>query len=294
VSWRATLWSRRSRMSERLPCRSSVPCPRRFRFAMACRVEWTVSGQIRPGGRCPKPCPIVASMVDAGHDRADIGQGPGLRRFRHRARVQVSRRTGPDAGSGWGCRREHPRCRPVRSGPGRAGRVVGRGRLARGMVGRTLGAGGVRRLAAAVRTGSRPIGWAVTLNWGCPADRTLESSAMSVTRPATAGCPQEELIGGDGVRASVRRPHPGGSGRPDGLLACPAGHGEVLEVPTGRSRVRRGPTSGSGAKALLAPSIGWTEECGAGWVGGSRQALPVRRRWRAGRGSARRRVVPGG
>jgi hypothetical protein len=89
-------------------------------------------------------------------------------------------------------RREHPRCRPVRSGPGRAGRVVGRGRLARGMVGRTLGAGGVRRLAAAVRTGSRPIGWAVTLNWGCPADRTLESSAMSVTRPAAAGCPQRD------------------------------------------------------------------------------------------------------
>jgi hypothetical protein len=33
-------------------------------------------------------------------------------------------------------RREHPRCRPVRSGPGRAGRVVGRGQLARRMVGR--------------------------------------------------------------------------------------------------------------------------------------------------------------
>jgi hypothetical protein len=34
---------------------------------------------------------------------------------------------------------------------------------------------------------------------------------MYVTRPATVGCPQEELIGGDGVQAGVRRPHPGGS-----------------------------------------------------------------------------------
>ena len=73
---------------------------------MACRVEWTVSGRTRRGRRCPNACPIVASMVDAGHDRADIGQGPGLWTFRHPARVQVSRGTGPDAGSGWDWRRE--------------------------------------------------------------------------------------------------------------------------------------------------------------------------------------------
>jgi hypothetical protein len=49
VSRWAALWSWRSRMSERLPCRSSVPCPRRFRFAMTCRVEWTVSSRTRRG-----------------------------------------------------------------------------------------------------------------------------------------------------------------------------------------------------------------------------------------------------
>ena len=81
----AALWWWRSRMSERLRCRSSVPCPRRFWFAMACRVEWTVSGRIRRGGRCPEACPIGVSIVDAGYDRADIGRGPGLRMLRHRA-----------------------------------------------------------------------------------------------------------------------------------------------------------------------------------------------------------------
>ena len=64
-------------------------CPHRFWFAMACRVEGTVSGRIRRGRRCPEGCPIVASIVDAGHDRVDIGRGPGLRTFRHRAGVQV-------------------------------------------------------------------------------------------------------------------------------------------------------------------------------------------------------------
>jgi hypothetical protein len=29
---------------------------------VACRVEWTVSGQMRPGMRCPEGCPIVASI----------------------------------------------------------------------------------------------------------------------------------------------------------------------------------------------------------------------------------------
>ena len=71
----------------------SVPwfasCPHRFWFAMACRVEGTMSGRIRRGRRCPEGCPIVVSIVDAGHDRVDIGRGPGLRTFRHRAGVQV-------------------------------------------------------------------------------------------------------------------------------------------------------------------------------------------------------------
>jgi hypothetical protein len=85
-------------------------------------------------------------------------------------------------------RREQAHCRPVRSWPGRAGSVVGRGRLARRMVGRWA-----VEVSAAWPSpsgpGPVPIGWAVTLNWGCPADRTVERSAMSVARPATAGCP---------------------------------------------------------------------------------------------------------
>jgi hypothetical protein len=66
-----------------------VSCPRRFWFAMACPVEGPVSGRIRRGRRCPEGCPIVASIVDAGHDRVDVGRGPGLRPFGHRAWVQV-------------------------------------------------------------------------------------------------------------------------------------------------------------------------------------------------------------
>lgn len=94
---------------------------------------------------------------------------------------------------------------------------------------------------------------------------------MSVTRPATGGCLREEPIGGDGVQMSVRRPHPDGSGRPDGQRACPARYGEVLEVPTGRSRVRRGPTSGSGAEACLRHRSGrWMSVAAVGqWVSAS-------------------------
>jgi hypothetical protein len=133
---------------------------------------------------------------------------------------------------------------------------------------RTLGSGGVRRLAVAVRTGSRAIGWAVTSNWGCPAERTVERSAMSVARPATAGCPQEELIGGDGVQTGVRRRHPGESGRPAGLWACPAHHGEILEVASGRSRVR---CAGRRAAPARKPTSA-TDRAGGrvwgGWVSG--------------------------
>jgi hypothetical protein len=129
---------------------------------------------------------------------------------------------------------------------------------------------------------------------GCPADRTLERSAMSATRPATAGCPQEELIGGAGLSRRVS----GGrtlAERAASLTAAMSGTPwRVLEVPTGRFRVRRRPTSDSGAGSLLVPPIGPTDECGGGWVSGYRQAtLSVGAGGPAG-GSARRRVVPGG
>jgi hypothetical protein len=125
----------RSRMSEGLPCRSPVPCPHRFGFAMACRVKWMVSGRTPGGRRCPEPVrlwrplwtPDTTTRTSDGTRLADV---PGL------AQVQVVMTSGPDAGSGWGGRRQACPRRPVRSGPGRADRVVGRGRLARRMVGR--------------------------------------------------------------------------------------------------------------------------------------------------------------
>jgi len=44
------------------------------------------------------------------------------------------------------------------------------------------------------------IGQAVTLDWGVRPTGQSAGAAMSVGRPGTARCPQEELIVGDGVR----------------------------------------------------------------------------------------------
>jgi hypothetical protein len=100
----------------------------------------------RPDMRCPEGCPIVASTVDAGHDRADIGRDQACGRSGIEHGRRWPRRTGPGAGSGWGWPKGAcalPSC-PVRA---RTRTPRGwRGRLAIGMVGRTLGAGGVRRL----------------------------------------------------------------------------------------------------------------------------------------------------
>jgi hypothetical protein len=240
----------RSRMSECLPCRSPVPCPHPFGFAIACRVKWMVSGRTRRGRRCPETVRSWRPAWTLDTTARTSDGGPGFGTFRHRAQVQVVMTGGPDAGSGWGGRRQAcplPSC-PVRartsrprSWPWPAGQTHGR----------TLGAGGVRRLAAAVRTGStHRLGGHLELGMsGGPDGREVGH----VRRPASqCWCPREELIGGDGVQAGVRRPRPGGSARPDGLRACRARHGEVLEVPTGRSRVGcAGPTSGSGAEACL-------------------------------------------
>jgi hypothetical protein len=122
-----------SRVSSHAP---STPCPRRFRFAMAYRVEWTVSGQIdRTGGvRTPVRSWRPWWTPDTTTRTSDRDQTCGRSGIEHGCKW--SRRTGPNAGSGWGW----PKgawavpCCPVR--PGRAGRVVGRGQLARRMVGR--------------------------------------------------------------------------------------------------------------------------------------------------------------
>jgi hypothetical protein len=111
--------------------------------------------------------------------------GTGARTFRHRAWVQVVMTGGVPLPVAAGVGRRSMRI-AVLSGQPRTCRPRGLPWPAGRAHGRTLGAGGVRRLAVAVRTGSRPIGWAVTSNWGCPADRTVKRSAMSVARPATA------------------------------------------------------------------------------------------------------------
>ena len=263
---RLSSWSWRSVMSECLPCRSSVPCPRRFGSG---GVPGGVDG-VRPdatGHAVSETCPIVASIVDAGHDRADIGRGPGLRTFLHRAWVQVVMTGGSLlVAAGWP--KEHAHCRAVRSGPGRAGRVDCRGRMAR-----RLGVGGVRRLAVTVRTGSRPIGWAVTSNWGCPADRTVKRSAMSVGRPATARVSagrtdrRRRCPGGCPATAPWRKP----GGQPDcGMSGTPrrSPRGATGDRGLGGwadERLRRG--------GLLPPPIGPTEEGGRGGSAGIGERL---------------------
>ena len=116
-----------------------------------------------------------------------------------------------------------------------------------------------------------------------------------VRRPAShCWVSQEQLVGGDGVQAGVRRPHPGGSGRPAGLRACPARHGRG---PRGAHEAIedwvRGPTSGSGAETYFPPSIGRRTIVGGGvgqWVSVSGSRVSAL----AAGGSARRRVVPRG
>jgi hypothetical protein len=245
-------WSWRSRMSECLPCRSSVPCPHRFRFGW--RAEWR--------GRCPAGCDRAGGVRKAVRSwrplwtpdttawTLDGDQACGRSGIEHGC--SWSRRTALDAGNccGWP---KASMCIFVLSGQGQDGRAAWL--AVAGWPGAWLDAGRCRcpplgrRCPDRVRT-HRLAGH---LELGCPADRTVERSAMSVARPATAGCPQEKLVGGgDGVQAGVRRPHPGGSGRPAGLRACPARHGRrSSRCPLGGPGLVRGPTSGSGAETYF-------------------------------------------
>jgi hypothetical protein len=128
-------------------------------------------------------------------------------------------------------------------------------------------------LAAAVRTGSGPIGWAVTLNWDVrPTGRSRGPPCPSPGQPLPR-CPQEVLVGGGGVQTSVRRPHPAEAagqldcGRVRHAMArssrCPPG---VQGEARADERLRRG--------SLLCHSVGPTEECGGGWVSWYRHQLP--------------------
>ena len=81
-----------------LPCRWSVACPRPSSgSAMACRLEVTVSAQIRPGMRCPEACPIVTSIWTP--DTGPRGHRTGTRvpDVRHCHRCAWSGRAGPGA-----------------------------------------------------------------------------------------------------------------------------------------------------------------------------------------------------
>jgi hypothetical protein len=104
----------------------------------------------------------------------------------------------------------------------------------------------------------------------------------------------EELIGGGDVQASVPRPHPGGSGRPAGLQACPAGHGEVLEVATGGPGLGAGRRAAPGREACLCRRSGRRMSVEGGGSVGIGKRLPSVGAGGPVGGSARRRVVPGG
>ena len=83
-------------------CPNAFRAVRPFPLSVASGWPWRAggSGRTRRGERCPDGCPIVASIVDAGHDRADSGTEPGLRTFCIEHGYRWPRRTAPDAGSG--------------------------------------------------------------------------------------------------------------------------------------------------------------------------------------------------
>jgi hypothetical protein len=229
---------------------------------LACRVEGTVSGRIRRYRRCPEGCPIMASIVDAGHDRVDIWTGTRL------ADVRASS-MGADGHAGWvpalvaagvGRRRA---CAlspcPVRA---RMGGQRGWPWPAGQAYGRTLGGGGVRRLAVAVRTGSVPIGWALTLNWDVgPTGRSRGPPCPSPGQPlpgvrrrnwSTGRCP-----GGCPAAAPWRKR---AASRTAGMSGTP--RAEVLEVPTRRSRVGCAGRRAAPARRPTSTTDRATDDCG--------------------------------
>ena len=129
---------------------------------------------------------------------------------------------------------------------------------------------------------SVPIG-AVTLNWGGPADRTVERSAMSVAR--SAHC--RMFAGGTDRRRRCPGRVSGGrtlaeAGAQTDCAHVRQGTGEVLEVPTRRSRVG---CAGRRAAPARKPAPATDRVDGRVWrrVGHRVSvAAPVRRRWPTG------------
>ena len=208
------------------PCgRGDRGCPNAFRavvrsLSASLPVHHGVPGGVdgvrpdRPDMRCPEGCPIVASIVDAGHDRADIGRGPGLRRSGIEHGRRWSLRTGPDAGNGWGWpKASMAQCRPVLSGQGQDVQVAWLAVAGWPEAWSDAGRWRCPPLAAAVQTGSRPSAGRSPRTGvsGRPDGREVRH----VRRPAS-GC-RVSAGGTDrrrGVQRGVRRPHPGGSRRP--------------------------------------------------------------------------------
>jgi hypothetical protein len=176
------------------PCgRGDRGCPNAFRAVrpLPVRVATGLPWCAGWGGRCP-----------AGYDGAGGVRNP-VRSWRPWWTSDTTARTsdrdqacgGPASSTGarvttdrsrcwWrlGCRREHPHSRPVRSGLGRAGRVVGRGQLTGRMVGRWAleVSAAWRRRPDGVRTHRR--GGHIELEVSGRPD--VREVAVSVTRPA--------------------------------------------------------------------------------------------------------------
>ena len=274
MSRRAALWSWRSRMSECLPCRSSVPLSASHPVRLACPVEGTVSGRTRPGMRCPEPVrswrpswtPDTAAWTLDGDQAGGRFGTAGLAEGGH-AHCRLSGQS-QDEQAAW------------LAVAGWLGAWSGAGRRRCPPLGR-------RRPDWSV-----PIGKAVTVNWGCPADRTVERSAMSVAR--SAHC--RVFAGGTDRRRRCPGRVSGGrtlaeAGAQTDCAHVRQGTGEVLEVPTRRSRVG---CAGRRAAPARKPAPATDRVDGRVWrrVGHRVSVSGSRLSALAGRGSARWCVVP--
>jgi hypothetical protein len=183
--------------------------------------------KLMSGGWCPEACPIAASIVDAGHDRADIGRArvPDVPASEHGYRWSCR---GPAAQATAGLPKgAHGHCLHVRSWPGEeGGEVIG---LARCIVQRSALEVSASGPSPAGRVRAHRPGGHIEL--GCPAGRTV-GRFRHVGRPASH-CPVS-------VRGTDRRRRcPGGCPaaapwrKPAARLTAGMSvrHGEVLEVP---------------------------------------------------------------
>jgi hypothetical protein len=255
------------------------------------RVQWTVSGRTRPGGTVSER--LSDRGVHGGRRTPPRGHRTGTRLAEVPALTTGAGVT-PDRSRCWerlGVPKGAsavPSC-PVRA---RTCRPCGWPWPADRTHGRTLGAGGVR--------------------WPPPSGRGPDPSAWRSHGPGVSGRPDGREVRHVRHPTSHCRVSAGGTGRrrrcPDGCPAAVPWRTRASSLTAGMSGMPwrgpqgaypGGPGFGAGRRAVPArkpatPSIGPTDEGAGGWVSGSRQATSVCRRWRAGQGSARRRVVPGG